>query len=37
MYVLPKIVNSEVIKKDVPELYDLGIKYLNDKLNGESK
>jgi hypothetical protein len=32
MYALPKIINSNVIQKDMPELYDLGLKYLKEEL-----
>jgi hypothetical protein len=30
--VLPKVVNSEAVQKDIPELYDLAIKYLKKEL-----
>ena len=30
--IVPKIVNSTVVQKDVPELYDLGIEWLKGKL-----
>ena len=30
--VLPKVVNSEAVQKDIPELYDLAINYLKKEL-----
>ena len=35
--VVPKIVNSTAVQKDVPELYSLGVEWLKDKLATESK
>lgn len=32
--VVPKIVNSEAIQKDVPELFDLAIEWSKDRLKG---
>lgn len=35
MYALPKVVNSEVVKEDIPELYELGIKAAKEWLSVE--
>ena len=32
MYAVPKIVDSSVVKEDLPELYDMGVKALKDWL-----
>lgn len=40
MYVLPKVINSQCIQKDFPELYDLAMKAIKEKLEktlGENK
>lgn len=37
IYVAPKIVNSEVIRKDFPEIFELGTKILRNKLKEVSK
>ena len=34
--VVPKIVNSTAVQKDIPELYSLGVEWLKDKLTTES-
>ncbi len=36
IYVVPHIAESDVIKKDVPELYDMGVDALKDWLKKES-
>jgi hypothetical protein len=35
--VVPKIVNSTAVQKDVPELYSLGVEWLKDKLGKDGK
>lgn len=34
---VPKIVNSTAVQKDVPELYSLGVEWLKEKLTTKSK
>ena len=36
MYAVPKIVDSSVVKEDLPELYDMGVKALKDWLMDDS-
>ena len=35
--IVPKIANSTAVQKDVPELYDLGVEWLKDKLTTRNK
>lgn len=37
IYVVPHLAESQVIKQDIPEVYDLGVKALKDWLNKETK
>lgn len=37
IYVVPKIINSEAVKKDLPEIYDLGVNYIKEQLKKEEK
>jgi len=37
IYVVPHITESQVIKQDIPEVYDLGVKALKDWLKKENK
>lgn len=37
IYVVPQITESQVIKQDIPEVYDLGVKALKDWLKKETK
>lgn len=37
IYVVPHLAESQVVKQDIPEVYDLGIKALKDWLKKETK
>lgn len=37
IYVVPSITESQVVKQDIPEIYDLGVKALKDWLKKETK
>ena len=37
IYVVPHITESQVVKQDIPEVYDLGVKALKDLLKKETK
>ena len=37
IYVVPQITESQVVKQDIPELYDLGVNTLKDWLKGDVK
>lgn len=37
IYVVPNITESQVVKQDIPEIYDLGVKALKDWLKKETK
>lgn len=37
IYVVPHLAESQVVKQDIPEIYDLGVKSLKDWLKKETK
>lgn len=37
IYVVPHLAESQVVKQDIPEVYELGVKALKDWLNKETK
>lgn len=37
IYVVPHLAESQVVKQDIPEVYDLGVKALKDWLKKETK
>lgn len=37
IYAIPALSRSDVVQKDIPELYDMGIQYLKDKITPTTK